>query len=396
MNRNIKLTDNIYYVGVNDRRTHLFENLWPLPEGIAYNAYLIRDKQNVLVDTVETAGTAHLIKEIRSILQDKPLHYLVVNHTEPDHSGAISALLQTWPQLCIIGNKVTFRFLDGFYGTIKNKMIVEHGDVLKTGKHALRFYFTPMIHWPETMMSFEETNGILFSGDAFGSFKTLDGGIFDDEVDLSLYEDEMRRYYSNIVGKYGKNVQRAFELLKDVPVKMVASTHGPVFRKDLDWVLSRYDIWSREETLPGVVVIYGSMYGHTEEMADYTARCLKEAGVKDVLVFDASKTHASYILSAVWKYKGVVFASPAYNNELFPSMKNVIEKFLERKMAARDVAVIGTATWSGGGVKGLCRLTEDLGWHPVGDPVEAKYAAGEENLEACRSLAHKLAEQINS
>jgi flavorubredoxin len=396
MNRNIKLTDDIFYVGVNDRRTHLFENLWPLPEGIAYNAYLIKDKKNVLIDTVETAKTDHLIKEIKSILKDEPLHYLVVNHTEPDHSGAISALLRTWPELCIVGNKVTFRFLDGFYGTINNKKIVEHNDILETGKHALRFYSTPMIHWPETMMSFEENKGILFPGDAFGSFKTLDGGIFDDEVDLDLYEDEMRRYYSNIVGKYGKNVQRAFELLKNVPVKMIASTHGPVFRKDLDWVLSRYDIWSREETLPGVVVIYGSMYGHTEEMADHTARCLKEAGVKDVLVFDASKTHASYILSAVWKYKGVVLASPAYNNELFPSMKNVIEKFLERKMAPRDVAVIGTATWSGGGVKGLCRLTETLCWDLIENPVEAKYSAGEKDMEACCALARKLAKKINT
>jgi flavorubredoxin len=395
MNRNIKLTDDIYYVGVNDRRTHLFENLWPLPEGIAYNAYLIRDDINVLIDTVEISKTGHLIEEIKSILVDKPLHYLVVNHTEPDHSGAIAALLQTWPDLCVIGNKVTFRFLDGFYGTIKNQKIVEHNDVLETGKHILRFYSTPMIHWPETMMSLEETNGILFSGDAFGSFKTLDGGIFDDEIDLCQFEDEMRRYYSNIVGKYGKNVQRAFELLKDVPLKMIASTHGPVFRNNLDWVLSRYDIWSREETLPGVVVIYGSMYGHTEEMADYTARCLKEAGVKDVLVFDASKTHASYILSAVWKYKGVVLASPAYNNDLFPSMKTVIEKFLERKMAPRDVAVIGTATWSGGGVKGLHQLTGVLGWDLIENPVEAKYSAGEEDMKACCSLARKLAKKIN-
>ncbi|MDD4961299.1 MAG: FprA family A-type flavoprotein, partial [Candidatus Marinimicrobia bacterium] len=304
MNRNIRLSDNIYYVGVNDRRTHLFENLWPLDQGISYNAYLIKDKKNVLIDTVEISKTENLIRELKAILGDAPLHYLVVNHTEPDHSGALYALLKVWPELCVVGNKVTFRFLDGFYGAAANTLVIEHDDVLETGSLQLRFYSTPMIHWPETMMSFEEKNGILFSGDAFGSFKTLDGGIFDDEIDPADYEDEMRRYYSNIVGKYGKNVQRAFTLLEDLPIKIIASTHGPVFRKDPGWVLSRYARWSREDTRPGVVLIYGSMYGHTEEMVDYTARCLKEAGVPRVLVYDASKTHASHILSAVWEYNG--------------------------------------------------------------------------------------------
>lgn len=396
MNRNILLSDAVYYVGVNDRRTALFENLWPLPEGISYNAYLIKDRFNVLIDTVEVSKTEELIRELRSILGDEPLHYLIVNHTEPDHSGAMNALLKEWPDLCVVGNKVTFRFLDGFYGAAKNRKIVEHGDVLETGKHRIVFYSTPMIHWPETMMSFEEKNGILFSGDAFGSFKTLDGGIFDDEIRPADYEEEMRRYYSNIVGKYGKNVQRAYDVLKDLPIKIVASTHGPVFRKDPDWVLSRYDRWSREDTKPGVVVVFGSMYGHTEAMADYTARCLKEAGVSEVRVYDASKTHASYILSAVWEYSGVVLASPAYNNELFPAMKNVIEKFLERKMAVRHAAVLGIATWSGGGVKNLQRLVEELGWNLVGEPLEAKYAAGTDDYAQCRRLADDLAEKIKN
>ncbi|MBN2780770.1 MAG: FprA family A-type flavoprotein [Candidatus Marinimicrobia bacterium] len=394
MNRNIRLSGNTFYVGVNDRRTQLFENLWPLPEGISYNAYLINDEKTVLIDTVEVSKTEQFIREIRAILGQKPLDYLIVNHTEPDHSGALIALLKEFPGLCVVGNRVTFRFLDGFYGDCPHKKIVEHGDVLSTGEHTLRFIATPMIHWPETMMTFDETDGILFSGDAFGSFKTLDGGVFDDEVDLSAYEDEMRRYYSNIVGKYGKNVQRAYELLRDVPIKMIASTHGPVFRKDPGWVLSRYDAWSQESTRPGAVVIYGSMYGHTEEMADHTARKLKEFGVPDVLVFDASKTHPSYILSAVWKYSAVVLASPAYNNDLCPSVKTVIDKFLERKMKSRYVAVIGTATWSGGGVKTLKELTGILGWDLVGDPVEAKYGASEKDLAQCATLAKTLAERI--
>lgn len=394
MNRNIKLSENVYYLGVNDRRTSRFENLWPLPEGVSYNAYLINDKKTVLVDTVELTNTDAFISEIRDILNGKPLDYLVVNHTEPDHSGALTSLLKSYPDLIVVGNRNTFKFLDGFYGEMKHKHIIDHDDTLNTGDRILRFYSTPMVHWPETMMTFDEKDGILFSGDAFGSFKSLDGGIFDDEVNIDRYEDEMRRYYSNIVGKYGKNVQRAFAVLEGVPVKIIASTHGPVFRKDPQWAVTRYDKWSREETVPGAVVIYGSMYGHTEAMADYFARKLKEAGVPEVEVYDASETHPSFILSSVWKYNGVVLASPAYNNELFPSVKQIVNKFLERKMASRHVAVLGTSTWSGGGVKALNKHVEELGWHRVGSSIEAKYAATPDDYKLCDDLAKELTDNI--
>ena len=394
MNRNIKLAENVYYLGVNDRRTSRFENLWPLPQGVSYNAYLINDTKTVLVDTVESTNTDTFISEIEAILQGKNLDYLVVNHTEPDHSGALTSLLKTFPELCIVGNVNTFKFLDGFYGEMKNKLIVDHGDSLETGDRTLTFYSTPMVHWPETMMTFDEKDGILFSGDAFGSFKSLDGGIFDDELNIECYENEMRRYYSNIVGKYGKNVQRAFKTLEGVPIKMIASTHGPVFRSNPQWALERYDTWSREETRPGVVVIYGSMYGHTEKMADYFARKLKENGVPEVEVYDASETHPSFMLSAVWKYNGVVLASPAYNNALFPSVLQIVHKFLERKMASRHVAILGTSTWSGGGVKALNAHIEELGWNKIGDSIEAKYSAKPSDYELCDALARELAEAI--
>lgn len=396
MNRNIKLAENVYYLGVNDRRTSRFENLWPLPQGVSYNAYLINDTKTVLVDTVESTNTDTFISEIQDILQGKNLDYLVVNHTEPDHSGALTSLLKIFPDLCIVGNINTFKFLDGFYGEMKNKLIVDQGDRLETGDRTLKFYSTPMVHWPETMMTFDEKDCILFSGDAFGSFKSLDGGIFDDELNIECYENEMRRYYSNIVGKYGKNVQRAFTTLEGVPIKLIASTHGPVFRSNPGWALERYDTWSREETQPGVVVIYGSMYGHTEKMADYIARKLKENGVPEVEVYDASETHPSFMLSAVWKYNGVVLASPAYNNALFPSVLQIVHKFLERKMASRHVAILGTSTWSGGGVKALNKHVEELGWNKVGDSIEAKYSAKPTDYELCDALAKELAKAILS
>lgn len=389
-----KLSEDIFYVGVNDRRTHLFENMWPLPYGIAYNAYLIKDEKNILVDTVEAGKTDQLLDMVQQALEGGTLDYLVINHTEPDHSGAIRCILAAYPDLTVVGNRNTFKFIEGFYGPLENKLLIAEGDELDLGKHKLKFYMAPMVHWPETMMTFDETDGVLFSGDAFGSFRTLDGSIFDDELDLELYEDEMRRYYSNIVGKYGRQTQAAITKLKDLPIKIIASTHGPVFRSDINFVLSRYDKWSRYETEPGVVIIYGSMYGHTEEMADHIARKLVEYGVKHVRIHDVSKSHPSYIISDVWKYTGVLIASPAYNNGVYPGVKVALDKFIERKVPCRPVGVFGISTWSGGGVKGLKKMLEELNWNLISDSHEAKYTARENDYENLDRIAKDMAGEI--
>ena len=239
----VNITDDIYYIGVNDRETYLFENLWPLDRGVSYNAYLIDDEQTAVFDTVKNTKTHVFIDKIASILKDRSLDYLVINHMEPDHSGAIKALQDKYPDLKLVGNAKTFELLDDFYGPLKNYHVVKDGDQLSLGKHTLNFYLTPMVHWPETMMTYESTTGTLFSMDAFGGFGTLDGGIFDDEVNLEFYMDETRRYYSNIVGKYGAMVQKALKKLKDanIPMNIIAPTHGPVWRTDPQCIIDHYD-----------------------------------------------------------------------------------------------------------------------------------------------------------
>ncbi|MFO7850634.1 MAG: FprA family A-type flavoprotein, partial [Spirochaetia bacterium] len=351
MNGFIRIHEGIYYVGVNDRDTHLFENVWPLPKGVTYNSYVITDEKNVLVDTVKVSKMVPFLQKLRDLLGDKPLHYLVINHMEPDHSGAITEILHNYPNVKIVGNKKTFDFLKGFYGIEENLYEVEDGDTLDLGTHKLKFYLTPMVHWPETMMTFEETKKILFAGDAFGGFGSLDGGIFDDEVNIDYFENEIRRYYSNIVGKFGPMVQKALSKLSGLDIKVVASTHGPVWRSNPQRIISSYDRWSRYEAYPGVVIAYGSMYGNTEKMADYTARRLAERGIKNIRVMNVSNTHDSYIINEIWNYKGVIFGSCTYNSGLFQPMESLIINLSHKGIRNRVFGVFGTYGWSGGGVK---------------------------------------------
>ncbi|MDY7027679.1 MAG: FprA family A-type flavoprotein, partial [Spirochaetota bacterium] len=282
MNGFIPITEDVFYVGVNDRETHLFENMWPLPKGVTYNSYVIKDEKNVLVDTVKVTKMALFLQKLRGLLDGGTIDYLVINHMEPDHSGAIREIVQNYPDVKIVGNAKTFDFLKGFYDIDENLYEVKDGDELALGKHTLRFYLTPMVHWPETMMTYDIGEQILFAGDAFGGFGTLDGGVFDDEVNIEYFENEIRRYYSNIVGKFGPMVQKALKKLEGLPIKVVASTHGPVWRSNPQRIINSYDRWSKYEADPGVVIVFGSMYGNTEKMADYVARRLAEYGVKDI------------------------------------------------------------------------------------------------------------------
>lgn len=392
MNHGIKLSQNIFWIGVNDRRTHLFENLWPLDKGISYNAYLIRDKKNVLIDTVEIGHVESYFDAIDEILDsEENVDYLVINHMEPDHSGALKLITQRYPDITLVGNKNTFKFVRGFFGDFKRILEVEEGDTLDLGDHSLTFVMTPMLHWPETMMTLETKSQILFTGDVFGSYGTLDGVLFDDEVDLDDWEPEQRRYYSNIVGKYVKQTQRALEKLKTVDIRILAPTHGLIWRQDPEHITNLYDRWSRLDGDPGVVIVFGSMYGRTERMAEYIARELILAGIRDVKVYDASKTHLSYILSDIWKYRGLIIGSPAYNNGLFPAVEALTIKLEQLHIKNRLIGLFGTATWSGGGVKNLIRFAETTGLEMVHPPHEAKYRALEKDYEICRDIAERMA-----
>ncbi|NTW48983.1 MAG: FprA family A-type flavoprotein, partial [Chlorobiales bacterium] len=325
----VNISDSVYWIGVNDRRTTLFENMWPLHQGVCYNSYVINDEKVAVIDTVEPGASDEYLDKLEQIIgKGKKIDYLVINHMEPDHTGAVKSIRHKYPDVAIVGNKKTFEMLEKFYGITDNLHEVKDLDEIDLGSRKLKFYMTPMLHWPETMMTYDQKDKILFSGDAFGSFGTLDGGVFDDELNMDFYESEVRRYYSNIVGKWANFVQKALKKLSDasIEIRYIAATHGPIWREGVKDVLDKYDKWSRHETEEGVIIVYGTMYGNTEQMADVIARELSQNGIRNIRIYDSSKTHASYIINEIYKYRGVILGSCAYNNDMFPSMDSLIRK----------------------------------------------------------------------
>jgi len=390
----INVSDKIFYLGVNDRRKNLFENIWPLPDGVSYNSYLIRDEKTALVDTVEMGTAGNFTGWIDYILEGRSLDYLIINHMEPDHSGEIGHVVQAYPNIKIVGNSKTFPLLKAFFGIENNLLEVKDGDTLDLGHHKLQFVMTPWVHWPETMMTYDTTEGILFSGDAFGTFGALDGGIFDDEIDFTKYEGEMLRYYSNIVGKYSNMVQKAFAKLAGVEVKTLCSVHGPVWRKDPAKVLALYDKWSKQEPDDSVVIAYASMYGNNAALADYVARKLAEQGVRNIKVHDVSKTHMSYIIRDVWKAKGVVLGSCSYNTQMFPLMKSLVDEFVLQGIKNKKLALFGTHSWNGCGVKDLAKFAEESGWDLVAEAMDIHGRPTPEKATDCDALATAFAASL--
>ncbi len=396
MDLKVKVTDRIYWLGTNDRRKHLFENLWPLPDGVSYNSYLVTDEKTALLDTIEMGTGGDYVGWIERLLTEAgrtALDYLVINHMEPDHSGEIGDIVRRWPQVRIVGNCKTFKILEGYYGITENLVEVGEGDTLDLGHHKLQFVMTPWVHWPETMMSYDTTEHILFSGDAFGTFGTLDGAIFDDEIaDFDTrYLGEMRRYYSNIVGKYSNMVQKAFAKLGSVPIDTICPLHGPVWRSEPKKVIDLYDRWSRYEAEPGVVIIYGSMYGNNAATADYIARKCAEAGIRDIRVRDASKTHLSYLIDDVWRYRGVILGSCAYNTQMFPTVERLTTELLHMGVKNKALGLFGSYSWNGGGVRNLKAFAEQIGWPLVADPVDVFGTPTPEKLAACDAIAQGMA-----
>lgn len=375
MVQKVHLSENVYWVGVNDRHTQLFENYWPLPYGVSYNAYLIDDERVALIDTVEIGFMEEYIRKIKDVLGDRKVDYLVVNHMEPDHSGSIKTLLREYPEMKVVGNAKTIPILEGFYDVLQNHIIVKEGDTLPLGKHTLQFFPIPMVHWPESMTTYETSENILFSNDAFGSFGALNGGIFDNEINFSFYEDEMRRYYANIVGKYGVPVQKALEKLGGLTLKTIAPSHGPIWREMIPQALDYYDKWSKCEGEEGVVVVYGTLYGHTAQMADMVARSIAEEGIRNIKVHNSSVVHPSYILSDIWKYKGVVLGSSSYNGGIFTPMDCLIKKLLQVRPKNRLLGVFGSLSWSGGAGGSLDLFSQEIKWELVSPLIEIKHAA---------------------
>ena len=389
-----EISRNIHYVGVNDRTKHLFEGLWPLPLGVSYNSYLIVDKSVFLIYTVDHCYTDLFFEKIKNILGERPIDYLVVNHMEPDHSASINDLCRVYPDIKIIGNSKTIGMIEGFYGIFDKFHEIKDGDRLPLGEKVLTFYMTPMVHWPETMMTYCEDDKILFSGDAFGCFGTLDGGIIDYQMNTEKYWDEMFRYYSNIVGKYGAPVQKALAKLSGIDIQIICSTHGPIWKEEIQKVISIYNKLSLYEGEEGVVIAYGSMYGNTEKMAEVIARELAAQGIKNIVMHNVSKSDMSYILRDIFKYKGLIIGSPTYTNELFPNIESLVSKLESRDMKNRVFGYFGSFSWAGAAVKRLSSFAERMKWNVTGNPVEMKQGITSEKIAQCQELAKAIAMKL--
>ena len=345
-----QIREDLYNIGANDRRITMFENAHPVPKGMSYNSYLLLDKKTVLLDGVDSAIIEQFWQNLTAVLNGRQLDYLVINHIEPDHCHPIPELLRRYPGLTIVGNKKTFTMINQFYEVdLEGRMLeVNEGDILETGKHSLTFYFAPMVHWPEVMVTYDSTTKILFSADAFGTFGATDGKMYADQYKFDEeYLPEVRRYYATIIGKYGRNVNNLFDKIANLDIQMFCTLHGPIWRKDLHLILEKYRQWASyipEER--GVVIAYGSVYGNTALVAEMLANKLADGGVENVRVYDVTSTHPSYILSDCFRFDRLVFASATFNAELFPYMETLLLELKAHNLNNRTVALIENGSWA--------------------------------------------------
>ena len=390
-----QISPKVRYIGVNDRTTHRFEALWPIPAGVSYNSYLVTgEDKTAIIDGVEVGHTPAQIEALRRQLGDRHPDYLVINHMEPDHSGSIALLRSFFPGLTIVGNATTLSMVKGFYGIGGgNTLTVKDGDTLSLGEcTTLKFILAPMVHWPETMVTLLTEDGVLFSGDALGCFGALNGAVVDADMNVEPYFPEMVRYYSNIVGKYGTFVQKALARLGGAGFNTVCPTHGPVWRESLPRVLETYDALSRYRPLDnGATIVYGSMYGNTARMAEAAAEGLAAAGVRDIAVHDASVSHVSYIIADIFRHRHLVLAAPTYSDSIFPPMAAVIDAMAVRGIKNRRVALMGSHTWAPKGLKLMSAKLADAGFDIVDTPLSVKQAPDADDLAACLTLGRVLA-----
>ncbi len=344
-----KVTEDLYWVGANEHRLHLFENIHPIPRGVSYNSYLLMDEKTVLFDTVDWAVCREFLNNIEHVLDGRDLDYVIINHLEPDHAASLDEVLIRYPNAKVISNERAFMMMRQFGFDIDGKEIeVAEGDAMSFGQHEITWVAAPMVHWPEAMVSFDTTNGVLFSADAFGSFGALDGKLFADEVNFDRdWIDDARRYLTNIVGKYGPHVQDLLKKAGTIDIKMICPLHGPVWREDLGYFIEKYDKWSRyEPEEDGVLLVYASMYGNTEYAAQCLATKLCERGMTNIHMYDVSKTHVSYLVSEAFRLSHIVLASVTYNLEIYPVMHQFLDEIRMLNLQNRTVGIIENGTWT--------------------------------------------------
>ena len=391
------IRDDLVYLGGNDRRLALFESAYPVPRGVSYNSYLLLDEKTVLFDTVDKSVEEQFFENLAYALKGRALDYLVVNHVEPDHSASFARLVHEYPSVKVVTSMKAAAMLKNFYG-YEGAATVKEGETLCAGKHTLRFVSAPMVHWPEVMMTFDETDGTLFSADAFGTFGAIEGSVFADEVGFERnFLGEARRYYFNIVGKYGVQVQNVLKKTAALPIKTVCPLHGPVWRKDVSWFVNKYLTWSgyAPET-KGVAVFYASIYGHTAAAAQLLARELARAGVKEIAVYDVSVTDKSELVSEAFRYSHAAFLSPTYNNGIFVNMEDFIRDLAAHNYCKRAYAIVENGSWAPqAGTLMQNALSSLKEMKEIGKKVTIVSALSNENAEQLKTLAAELAADLN-
>ena len=400
MNNIRKVTNDLYWIGASDRRLALFENVLPVPRGVSYNNYLLLDEKTCLFDTSDAAVHQQFFENLAAALGGRKLDYLVIHHMEPDHAAQLEDLLLRYPEVTIVTNNKVVTMIGQFFDLdLEGRVqLVNEGGTLSTGRRTLHFVNAPMVHWPEVMMSYDDCDKVLFSADAFGTFGALNGNIFADEVNFATgWMDEARRYYSNIVGKYGVQVQMALKKAAAFDIQTICPLHGPVWRSDLALFLDKYDKWSRYEPEErAVMVVYGSMYGHTESAADALATMLAERGVRNIAMYDVSRTDVSVLVSEAFRVSHIVVAAPTYNNNVYTPAENFLNELRIHNLQNRTYALVENGTWAAQSGKGMRAIIEQMKDSKVLEPVlSIKSAMKPAQTEQAQALADAIVADLN-
>ena len=390
-----KVTEDLYWVGANDRRLALFENIHPIPEGTSYNSYVLTDEKTVLIDTADWDVTRQFRENVEHVLNGRTLDYIIINHMEPDHSASLALMREKYPDAVVITTAKAVTMMKQYGLSDENVQVVKEGDSISFGKHEFTFYTAPMVHWPEVMVSYDKTDKVLFSADAFGSFGSLDGRLFSDEVDYQRdWAEPARRYYTNIVGKYGMQVQKLLQKAYTLDIEYICPLHGLVFRaaKDIAYMVEKYDKWSKyEPEEKGVLICYASMYGNTEEAAYLLASRLCEKGMTNVEVRDVSNTHVSYLISSAFKLSNLALLSVTYNNNLFPVMAEFVDDMARLGLKSRKVAVVENGTWAPQAGSILVKDLEAMGMEILVEKTTVMSSLNADTAEAVEKLADEIA-----
>ncbi|MDE6188908.1 MAG: FprA family A-type flavoprotein [Clostridia bacterium] len=395
-----KISNDAYWVGVNDRKISLFESVYPVSRGVSYNSYLVLDEKTVLLDTVDSVASLQFLENVEKALGGRNLDYLIVNHMEPDHCANIGSIVAKYPSVKIVGNAKTFAMMGQFFDfdIESRKVVVKEGDTLNTGKHTFTFVTAPMVHWPEAMVTYDSLDKTLYSADAFGSFGAMSGNIFADECNFEEeWLDDARRYYTNIVGKYGVQVQALLKKASSLEIARICPLHGPIWRKDIAFIVDKYQKWSSyTPEKKGVLIVYGSVHGNTENAAEVLANMLDEKGVKGITMVNAATAHFSEIIAKCFKYSHIVFACATYNASIFPSMHTVLHELSEHNLQNRTFAFIENGTWAPLANKLMQEILDKLKNNEILESkVSVKSSLDAQSLAAMEALAEEIVKKLD-